>query len=115
MPLTCYNGDNNKEKGKTMGIVISILIFLALVWLAFWIFGRGVDNMKEATGNLKDARLDMFANKFYSKNGVTAPATLYVSEFEKKFGRKPNKAAEIKVPANRASDISDYYQAAGLV
>ena len=96
-----------------MGIVISIMVFLALVWLAFWMFGKGVDNMKEATGNLKDARLDLFANKFYSKNGVTAPATLYVSEFEKKFGRKPNKA-ELKVPAVRASDISDYYQAAGM-
>ncbi len=98
-----------------MGIVISIMVFLALVWLAFWIFGRGVDSMKEATGNLKDARLDMFANKFYSTNGVNAPATLYVSEFEKKFGRKPNKAIEIKVPASRASDISDYYQASGMM
>ena len=98
-----------------MGIVISILVFLALVWLAFWIFGKGVDNMKDATGNLKDARLELFANKFYSTNGVNAPATLYVSEFEKKFGRKPNKLAELKVPAVRASDISDYYKAAGLV
>ncbi len=98
-----------------MGIVISILVFLALVWLAFWIFGKGVDNMKEGVSELKDARLVVFANKFYSTNGVNAPATLYVSEFEKKFGRKPNKAAEIKVPANRVSDISDYYQAAGLV
>lgn len=97
-----------------MGIVISIMVFLALVWLAFWMFGKGVDNVKEATANLQESRLQLFANKFYSKNGVTAPATLYVSEFEKKFGRKPNKLAELKVPANRASDIADYYQAAGM-
>lgn len=87
--------------------VLLLIIFVPLIMVAVGLslINKSATTISEARRDWKNMKVEGFANKFYSKHGVNASWDLYVSEFQKVYGRKPT-FHEIKVPITRSNDLS---------
>ena len=93
-------------------ILIGLLILfvpLIMVVVGMSLLNKSAETISETRKDSKDRKMATFANKFFEKNGINAPWELYISEFERQFGRKP-KFNEIKVPRVRGDEVTQLMQ-----
>lgn len=93
-------------------IVIGLLVIfvpLIMVVVGMSLINKSAESIAQTRKESKDLKMEVFANKFFKKNGVNAPWELYISEFEKQYGRKPQ-FSEIKVPRVRGDEVGQLMQ-----
>lgn len=93
-------------------IVIGLLIIfvpLIMVVVGMSLINKSAESIAQTRKESKDLKMEVFANKFFKKNGINSPWELYISEFEKQFGRKPQ-FSEIKVPRVRGDEVGQLMQ-----
>jgi hypothetical protein len=90
-------------------IVIALLVIfvpLIMVVVGLSLFNKSTDSIAQTRREMKNTKMENFADDFFSLHGMDAPWELYISEFQKKYGRKPL-LAEIKVPRVKANDVEE--------
>jgi predicted PurR-regulated permease PerM len=92
--------------------VLLLIIFVPLIMITVGLslINKSATTISEARRDWKNQKVEGFANKFYSKHGVNAAWDLYISEFQKAYGRKPT-FHEMKVPGTRGNDVSALLEA----
>ena len=89
-------------------VVIGLLIILVpLIMFAIGssLLAKSAETISQTRKDSKNFKVEQFANKFFTANGVNASWESYINAFQQQFGRKPE-FDEIKVPRTRDDDIA---------